>query len=236
MKQVFRSRMALVLGWIWMVFAAANAVDLIVRYSGPSSLTAAAVLGVMTALVFITCLRPAIILTEDGLLVRNPLRNTRVPWEAVDEVTVSHSIKITSGDGSVRCWAPQASARERAAAVRRGNPARTGSRTEPARSKGEQAAAEALAGKTHADWVADQITERAESAKRAATPAAGQPGAGADGGTGGKAAEPAGAADAQAVESGGPAATAGAMKVSWAPSALAALLAAAVLVVAAILA
>lgn len=166
MKQVFRSRMALVLGWIWMVFAAANAVDLIVRYSGPSSLTAAAVLGVMTALVFITCLRPAIILTEDGLLVRNPLRNTRVPWEAVDEVTVSHSIKITSGDGSVRCWAPQASARERAAAVRRGNPARTGSRTEPARSKGEQAAAEALAGKTHADWVADQITERAESAKR----------------------------------------------------------------------
>lgn len=237
---MFRSRMALVLGWIWMVFAAANAVDLIVRYSGPSSLTAAAVLGVMTALVFITCLRPAIILTEGGLLVRNPLRNTRVPWEAVDEVTVSHSIKITSGDGSVRCWAPQASARERAAAVRRGHPARTGSRTEPARSKGEQAAAEALAGKTHADWVADQITERAESAKRAATPAAGQPGAGADGGTGRQAAEPAGAADAQAVESGGPsgggAATAGAMKVSWAPSALAALLAAAVLVVAAILA
>ncbi|GAA4226336.1 hypothetical protein FHR32_004066 [Streptosporangium album] len=225
MKQVFRSRTALALGWIWMAFAAANAVDLIVRYSGPSSLTAAAVLGVMTALVFITCLRPAIILTGDGVLVRNPIRNTYVPWEAVDEVAVSHSIKITSGDGSVRCWAPQTSARERAAAVRRGNPVRTGGRfrTEPARSKGEQAAAEALAGKTHADWVAEQITERAESAKRAAAMTVPPPAAEHADGPGVRSAEP-------------PAAGAGAMKVTWAPSALAALLAAVILVVAAFLA
>jgi hypothetical protein len=170
MKQVFRSRTALVLGWIWMAFAAFNAVDLIVRYSGPSSLVAAAVLGVLTALVFIACLRPAVILTEDGVLVRNPLRNASVPLAGVDEVVVSHSIKITSGGESVRCWTPQTSARERAAAVRRGNSANTGGRykTEPTRSKGEQAAAEALAGRTHADWVAEQITERAEAAKRAA--------------------------------------------------------------------
>ncbi|WP_433251958.1 PH domain-containing protein [Streptosporangium sp. CA-135522] len=199
MKQVFRSRVALVLGWIWMAFAAGNAVDLILRYSGPSSLVAAAVLGVLTALVFIACLRPAVVLAEDGVLVRNPLRNTFVPWEKVDEVTVSHAIKITSGDGGVRCWTPQTSARERAAAVRRANPASTGGRyrTEPVRSRGEQAAAEALAGKTHADWVAEQITERAEAARRTA-------------------------------------AGSGPMKVTWAPSALGALLAALVLVVAAV--
>ncbi|MER5326132.1 hypothetical protein [Streptosporangium roseum] len=223
MKQVFRSRTALVLGWIWMAFAAFNAVDLIVRYSGPSSLVAAAVLGVLTALVFIACLRPAVILTEDGVLVRNPLRNTSVPLAGVDEVVVSHSIKITSGGESVRCWTPQTSARERAAAVRRGTSATTGGRhkTEPTRSKGEQAAAEALAGKTHADWVAEQITERAEAAKRAAVRNAGRVTPEPADGTGTRAAEPAGPA---------------AMKVTWAPSALAALLAAAALVIAAILA
>ncbi|MGV9777145.1 PH domain-containing protein [Streptosporangium sp. NPDC003464] len=221
MKQVFRSRAALILGWIWMAFAAGNAVDLTVRYSGPSSLVAAAVLGVLTALVFITCLRPAVVLAEDGVLVRNPLRNTFVPWEGVEEVTVSHAIKITSGDGSVRCWTPQTSARERAAAVRRSNPAGTGGRyrTEPARSKGEQAAAEALAGKTHADWVAEQITERAEAARRATAGSAGRQAAEAGGATG-----PAGPA-------GEPATGAGRMKVTWAPAALGALLAAVALVV-----
>ncbi|MFI6798799.1 hypothetical protein [Streptosporangium canum] len=227
MKQVFRSRTALVLGWIWMAFAAFNAVDLIVRYSGPSSLVAAAVLGVLTALVFVACLRPAVILTEDGVLVRNPLRNASVPLAGVDEVVVSHAIKITSGGESVRCWTPQTSARERAAAVRRGTSANTGGRykTEPTRSKGEQAAAEALAGRTHADWVAEQITERAEVAKRAAVRNAGR-----------VTAEPADGAGTRATEPGGDVAGAGAMKVTWAPSALAALLAAAVLVIAAILA
>ncbi|MFJ2031494.1 hypothetical protein [Streptosporangium sp. NPDC087985] len=230
MKQVFRSRTALVLGWIWVAFAALNAVDLTVRYSGPSSLAAAAVLGVLTAVVFVTCLRPAIILAGDGVLVRNPIRNTYVPLEAVDGVTVSHAIKITSGGESVRCWAPQASARERAAAVRRGNPARTGGRyrTEPVRSKGEQAAAEALTGKTHADWVAEQITERVESARRAAALNAKRVTAD---GAGARSAEPIAAEPA-----GGAVTGAGSMKVTWAPSALAALLAAAVLVVAAFLA
>ncbi len=229
MKQVFRSTLATAVGWVWMVFAAFNAVDLIARYSGQASMVAAAVLGVLTALVFATCLRPAVILSEDGVRVRNPLRNAFVPWRAVDEVTVSHSITITSGGERVRCWVPQASARERAAAARRGRsasapvPARGRFRTEPVRSKGERAAAEALAGKTHADWVAEQITERAEAARRAAsmteapkatgTPAEPEAGTAAGVGTG-----------------------AGALKATWAPSALAAFAAAALLVVAAFLA
>src|ERR1700710_445935 len=107
MNQVFRSKTALVVGWIWMVFAAYNAVDLTVRYSGSASLVAAVVLAVLTMLVFISCLRPAIIMTEEGVLVRNPLRNVFVPWTGVDEITVSHVITITSGDDRVRCWTPQ---------------------------------------------------------------------------------------------------------------------------------
>ncbi|MFC4057919.1 PH domain-containing protein [Planomonospora corallina] len=209
-RQVFRSKTAVVLGWVWMVFAALNAVDLIVRYTGPASLAAAAVLGVLTAMVFVTCLRPAVVLGEEGVLVRNPLRTVSVPWAGVDDVTVAHAITITSGGDVVRCWTPQTTARERAAALRRGGPGSGGGGRgpagEPGRSRAEQAAAEALAGRTHADWVAEQIRERAEAARRSEGPGAGAPEH-----------------------------TAGAMRTTWSPSALAVLGASAALVVAAFL-
>jgi hypothetical protein len=169
--QVFRSRAAWLLGWVWVAFAAFNAVDLVVRGRLPSALVAGAVLGVLTAIIFVTCLRPGILLRDEGVLVRNPLRDAFVPWKAVDDVRVSHAIIIDSGDGRVRCWSPQASARERAKAVRRGTPAVSSRRgrwpsSQAAMSKAEQAAAEAFAGRTHADWVAQQITETARSRSR----------------------------------------------------------------------
>jgi hypothetical protein len=166
--------MAWVLGWVWMVFAAFNAVDLIANGRIPSALVAGAVLAVLTATVFVGCLRPGILPQENGILVRNPLRNVFVPWKAVDGIHVSHAIIIESGDDSVRCWSPQSSARERAKAVRRGAASvPTGSgrgrypSTQPQVSKAEQAAALAMAGRTHADWVAQQLTETAEKKSRA---------------------------------------------------------------------
>ncbi|MFE3447491.1 PH domain-containing protein [Nonomuraea sp. NPDC059194] len=168
MKQTYRSTTAFVLGWIWVAFVVFNAVDLTLRYSGKPSLVAAAVLGVLTALVYVTALRPATVVEGEGLRVRNPLRTTFLPWSAIDDVQVSHTINITHDDKVLRAWTPQASARERARANRRGAPReqRGRYRTEPVLSKGEQAAQEAMAGKTHADWVAEQIAERAESARR----------------------------------------------------------------------
>ncbi|WP_405144766.1 PH domain-containing protein [Sphaerisporangium sp. NBC_01403] len=171
--QVFRSKTAWVLGWVWMVFAAFNAVDLVANGTIPSALVAGAVLAVLTAAVFVGCLRPGILAGEDGVLVRNPLRNVFVPWKAVDGIHVSHAIIIESGDDTVRCWAPQSSARERAKAVRRGAPvvpAKSGRypSTQPQLSKAEQAAAQVMAGRTHADWVAQQLTETAEKRSRAA--------------------------------------------------------------------
>ncbi|MEU8247129.1 PH domain-containing protein [Nonomuraea sp. NPDC048916] len=169
MKQTYRSRFAFVLGWVWVAFVAVNTVDLIVRFNGKPALVALAVLMVLTAGVYMSGLRPATVLAEDGLLARNPLRTTFVPWASVKEVTVSHSINVHLGDDRIlRLWTPVSTARERAKARRRvgARPQRGRFQTEPTLSKGEQAAAEALAGKTHADWLGEQITERAESAGR----------------------------------------------------------------------
>ncbi|MGN9783489.1 hypothetical protein ACTMTF_18795 [Nonomuraea sp. ZG12] len=168
MKQVYRSRAALVLGWIWVAFVAFNVYDLIARYSGKPSMVALAVLGVLTVVVYVIALRPATVFTEDGLLGRNPLRSTFVPWASVGDVTVSHSINVGYDDERMlRLWTPVSSARERAKAQRRGAPVPRRGRypTEPTLPKAEQAAAEAFAGKTHADWVGEQITDRAERAK-----------------------------------------------------------------------
>ncbi|WP_162795652.1 PH domain-containing protein [Nonomuraea lactucae] len=175
MKQTYRSRFAFVLGWAWVAFVAFNVWDLIVRYNGKPSLVALAVLGALTAVVYLIALRPATVFTEDRLVVRNPLRTTLVPWASIDGVTVSHSINVRHGDGRLlRLWTPVSTARERAKAQRRGAPVprRGRLRTEPALSKAEQAAAEAFAGKTHADWVGEQITDRAESARRRSAEAA----------------------------------------------------------------
>ncbi|MEU9830256.1 PH domain-containing protein [Streptosporangium sp. NPDC048047] len=242
MKQVFRSRAALILGWVWTAFAALNAVDLVVRYSGPESMVAGAVLAVITALVYITCLRPGVVLAEDGVLVRNPLRDTFFPWAAVDDVAVSHAIKITSGDAVVRCWTPQTSGRERASATRRARPARTGGRfrTEATPTKGEQAAAELLAGKTHADWVAEQIAERAESARRASAFTAAQPtgttgtpdATGTSGTAGTSGSGTAGTAAGSTGDTGDAARTP--VRSVWAPAAMVALLGALAVVIAAV--
>ncbi|MDF2710007.1 MAG: hypothetical protein K0R62_5659 [Nonomuraea muscovyensis] len=170
MKQAYRSKFAFVLGWVWVAFVALNVWDLIARYNGKPSLVALAVLGVLTALVFLIALRPVTLFTEDALVGRNPLRTAVLPWAAIDEVTVSHSINVRHGDGQVlRLWTPVSTARERAKAQRRAAaPVRRRGRpqTEPVLSKAEQAAQEAFAGKTHADWVGEQITDRAESARR----------------------------------------------------------------------
>ncbi|TDD51045.1 PH domain-containing protein [Nonomuraea terrae] len=177
MKQTFRSKTAFVLAWVWLAFVALNVWDLIARYTGKPSLVALAVLALLTSLVYAIALRPATVLTEEGLLGRNPFRNTFVPWAAIDDVSVSHAIAVRYGDEQVlRLWTPMSSARERAKAQRRGTvPERRGRfQTEPTLPKAEQAAAEAFAGKTHADWVGDQIRERAEKARlrdEAAAPA-----------------------------------------------------------------
>jgi len=161
-KQIFRSKVAWLFGWVWLVFAAWNAWDLVAHGSMPSALIAGAALGVITVLVFLLALRPAIVAEAGGVRVRNPLRDAYIPWSEVGDVLVTHSIIIESGHTTIRCWTPQATARERAKANRRAERGRKAV-MEANVSKGEQAAAELLAGRTHADWVALQLTEMSVS-------------------------------------------------------------------------
>ncbi|GAA0409359.1 hypothetical protein GCM10009530_72230 [Microbispora corallina] len=163
-RQTYRSRLAWIFGWAWLVFAAWNVWDLVAHGSMPSALVAGCVLGVLTALVFLMALRPAIVAEDGGVRVRNVLRDAYIPWNAVDDVIVASTIVIESGPLAVRCWTPQATARERAKAASRASRALASSRT----SKAERAAAEAVGGRTHADWVAQQLTEMSRTRRETA--------------------------------------------------------------------
>ncbi|WP_202638000.1 PH domain-containing protein [Bailinhaonella thermotolerans] len=162
--QVFRSRLALAFGFVWLAFVLFNLVDIAIRGRNAEGLAASAVLLAITAVVYVTCLRPGIVAREDGVLVRNPLRTAFLPWRAIDEIAVAHAIVFKSGDLVVRSWTPQTSAKERAQAVRKG-PEQSAELKPDAR--------EAFRGRTHADYVAAQLEEMAEqrAGRSAETPA-----------------------------------------------------------------
>ncbi|MFC0864879.1 hypothetical protein ACFHYQ_21530 [Sphaerimonospora cavernae] len=164
-EEVYRSKFSWIFGWIWLVFAAWNTYDLVMRGSMPSALIAGAVLGVITALIFIMALRPALVLEDGGVRVRNPFRNAYIPWRAVDDVIVTSAIVIEAGRATVRCWTPQVTARERART--RARSAKVASSADASRT--ERAVAEAVGSRTHADWAAQRITEMSTSRRDASS-------------------------------------------------------------------
>ena len=82
-RQVFRSVGAVVVWWIWVLFAVGNLIDLAVQGRDHLSLVAAFILLFVTGIVYITALRPRIIADEDGLTIANPVRDHRVSWATV---------------------------------------------------------------------------------------------------------------------------------------------------------
>lgn len=49
--------------------------------------------------------RPAVVVSDGGVLVRNPLRSTHVPWPTYRGLTVQWSLVLHTTDGDVTAWA-----------------------------------------------------------------------------------------------------------------------------------
>jgi hypothetical protein len=126
-RQVFRSVGAVVVWWIWVLFAAGNLIDLAVQGRDHLSLVAAFILLFATGIVYITALRPRIIADGDGLTIANPLRDHRVGWAAVAGADPTDLLRVRcewqEGTGTARraiyCWAVHSSRRRQVAAEMR---------------------------------------------------------------------------------------------------------------------
>ena len=157
---VFRSTPAYVFGWIWMAFAAANMVDLIVRGRDVAAAIAAGALLLGAGVAYIIGLRPRLVANDEGIRLHNPLHDIRVPWAAVDRVEITDAVEIHSGGRKFRVWALQAPARARARAEARAR-----------RDKGPAApkhVAEYVKGRLPADFAAEQLSEMADQRRAAA--------------------------------------------------------------------
>ena len=144
-RKVFRSPGAIAIWYAWLVFATLNLIDLAIRGHNHLSAVIAAVLVLITGIVFAAALRPRIIADDQTLMLRSPLRDIRVPWGSVTRIDLDEMVRVhcvaTPADPAagaqprqrvLRVWALQSSrrsrmkaqvrARARAAEVTRGSP------------------------------------------------------------------------------------------------------------------
>ena len=92
--QTFRSPTAAVLWWVWLLFAAANLIDLAVQGRDHISLVAAAILVLATGIAYVTAQRPRIIADDAGVTIRNPLRDHHVGWAGVTKVDLADLLRV----------------------------------------------------------------------------------------------------------------------------------------------
>ena len=136
-RQVFRSPAAVVIWWLWVLFAVANLIDLAIQGRDHVSLVAAFVLLFVTGIVYVTAQRPRIVADADGLTISNPVREHRVGWAAVAGADPTDLLRVrcewSEGDKTVRraiySWAVHSSLRRQVAAeLRAHRPSRQRSR------------------------------------------------------------------------------------------------------------
>jgi hypothetical protein len=123
--QVFRSPIASLIWWIWVLFAVGNLIDLAVQGRDHLSVIAACTLLVITGIVYATAQRPRILADDEGLTIVNPLRVHQVGWPAVTGFDPTELLRVrclwTAGDGTESktrtfyAWAAHSSRRRKLA-------------------------------------------------------------------------------------------------------------------------
>lgn len=119
--QVFRSATAILVWWVWVLFAVANLIDLAVQGHDRLSLVAAAILVLVTGIAYVTAQRPRVIADTAGLTIVNPLRDHHIGWAGVTKVDLADLLRVHCRRGPddtkiIYSWAVHYSRRRKAAA------------------------------------------------------------------------------------------------------------------------
>ena len=151
-----RSTPARVGAWAWTAFAVLNLIDIAVRGRDMASAVMASILLLGCGIAYVVGLRPAVVADEDAVTVRNPLREARLPWTALRDVTGTHALvfryTVPGGERSLKAWVLQTSPRAQAKAEAR---AAREARKLPA------GAAAKLKGRTPTTYAAQQLNDLA---------------------------------------------------------------------------
>lgn len=109
-----RSRVGWVLGWIWMVFALYNVVDILRHPWDRASAYAGSILLLVSGIVYVIGLRPRLRADPERVLIRNPLRDVEIPWGAVTEVAAVDTVRVDTEQKRYHSWVGHVPNRRRA--------------------------------------------------------------------------------------------------------------------------
>ncbi|WP_035801037.1 PH domain-containing protein [Kitasatospora mediocidica] len=115
---VYRSSPGMISGVLLLAIAGWLIVDAIISSSGKTPWVALAAAPVFALPVIAYTLRPAVLVSRDRLLVRNPLRTLVVPWSQVEDLRSTYSAELTAGGKTYQLWAVPVSLRQRKKANR----------------------------------------------------------------------------------------------------------------------
>jgi hypothetical protein len=128
-RQVFRSPIATLIWWLWVLFAVGNLIDLAVQGRDHLSIIAACTLLLITGVVYVSARRPKVIADDEGVTIVNPVRDHHVGWPAVVGFDSTELLRVrcswTAEDGTPSAmrayyaWAAHTSRRRAVAAEMR---------------------------------------------------------------------------------------------------------------------
>jgi Bacterial PH domain len=103
--EVFRSRSVPLLALVWEVVAVVLAVDLLWRGEGRLMVAGLAAIALVTVLVYAVSQRPAVVAAERGVVLRNVVRDVRVPWRLVQRVESDWALTVVTAHRDYTAWA-----------------------------------------------------------------------------------------------------------------------------------
>jgi len=123
-REVFRSPAAVVIWWVWVLFAVGNLIDLAVQGRDRLALVAAFILLFITGVVYVTARRPRVIIDAHGVTVVNPLADYQVGWAAVASADATELLRLRcewpdgdrTGRRAIYAWAVHSSRRRQVSA------------------------------------------------------------------------------------------------------------------------
>jgi hypothetical protein len=110
---------AVIVWWVWVLFAVGNLIDLAVQGRDHFAAVVAAILLLSIGVAYVTAERPRVISADEGITVRNPLRDHRVPWHLVTKVDLADLLRVhcrqqgKNKDKVISAWAVQYSRRRK---------------------------------------------------------------------------------------------------------------------------
>jgi hypothetical protein len=110
-KTVFRRETPFIIFWIWIAFVIFNVVQVIIPDHDYFSIELAAGLLTATGIAYACGFRPRVLADDDGIVVRNPLRDHLVRWGALKGIFLRDSLELACSrpeprkDKTIYCWA-----------------------------------------------------------------------------------------------------------------------------------